>query len=313
MNTDRGQPFRIEPVDYAAGYPELRAVREVVFVQEQQVPADLEQDAHDPGSLHVLARALDGTPIGTGRLIPPPPGEDGGPARIGRLAVLPEWRGRGVGDALLLALVEQARLAGWHEVALDAQASAIGFYLRHGFAARGERFETAGIEHQRMARLLTGMVAIEDREAAVAHTAALVRAARRGVWVYSRELDPGLFDAPEVLDAMRRFGTAGSGAEARFLLQDAAAPQRAHAPLLGLAQRLPSVFLFREIADPVDRAYPSAFVANDVGGFYFRGLGHRFDGEADPHGPGRARQLRETFERIWERSRPVGEYRALGI
>ena len=58
----------------------------------------------------------------------------------------------------------------------NAQASAIGFYLRHGFAARGERFETAGIEHQRMARLLTGMVAIEDREAAVAHTAALVRA-----------------------------------------------------------------------------------------------------------------------------------------
>jgi len=314
MNTDSGQPYRIVAVDYAAGLPGLRAVREVVFVREQNVPRELEADALDPDCLHVLARALDGTPIGTGRLIPPAVGGGNeGAARIGRLAVLPEWRGRGVGEALLLALVEQARERGWHEVTLNAQASAIGFYLRHGFAPRGDRFHEAGIEHQAMARLLTGVVAVEDRDAAVAHTTALILAARRGLWVYSRELDPGLFDAPEVIEALRRFATAGNGGEARFLLQDAAAPQRAHAPLLALAQRLPSVFLFREIADPVDRAYPSAFVANDVGGFYFRGLGHRFDGEADPHAPGRARQLREAFARIWERSRPVAEYRALGI
>jgi hypothetical protein len=96
-------------------------------------------------------------------------------------------------------------------------------------------------------------------------------------------------------------------------MQDAATPHRRHAPLIALAQRLPSVFLFREVLDPVDRAYPSAFVCNDAGGFYFRGLGHRFDGEADLHAPGRARQLQEGFERIWERSRVVTEYRSLGI
>ncbi len=116
-----------------------------------------------------------------------------------------------------------------------------------------------------------------------------------------------------MLDALRHFGTAGRGNEARILLQDAAAPQRAHAPLLPLAQRLPSVFQFREVVDPVDRAYPSAFIANEAGGFYFRSLGHRFDGEADLHAPGRARQLRSEFDRIWERSRPVTEYRSLGI
>jgi hypothetical protein len=52
------------------------------------------------------------------------------------------------------------------------------------------------------------------------------------------------------------------------------------------------VFLFREVVDPVDRAYPSAFIANDAGGFTSEALGHRFDGEADLHAPGRARQLR---------------------
>lgn len=305
------QPFRVMVVDYAQAMAELHAVREAVFVREQQVPAELERDALDPRCLHVLALALDGSAIGAGRLVPPE--QPGAPARVGRMAVLPAWRGKGVGDAMLHALLQQSRERGWYAVALNAQASAIDFYLRHDFVPHGERFIEAGIEHQAMRRTLAGTTAIEDREAAVATTAALVLGARRSLCIYSRDLDPGLFDAPPVLDALRRFGTAGLGGEARIVLQDAATPQRAHAPLLALAQRLPSVFAFREADDPVDRAYPSAFIANDAGGFYFRGLGHRFDGEADLHAPGRARQLRATFERVWERSRPVAEYRALGI
>jgi hypothetical protein len=229
------------------------------------------------------------------------------------MAVLREWRGRGVGDALLLALIEQAHQRGWREVALNAQVSAIAFYLRHGFQPVGERFWEAGIEHQAMRRALTGPTAIEDRDAAIATVVALVDAARRGLWVYSRDLDPGLFDAPSVVEAFRRFATSGRGGEVRLILQDAAAPQRAHAPLLPLAQRLPSVFLFREVEDPVDRAYPSAYVANDAGGYYFRTLGHRFDGEADLHAPGRSRQLRGAFMSVWERARPIAEYRALGL
>lgn len=297
--------FTVGVADYGRDLEALRAVREAVFVQEQQVPLDLEWDALDPQCVHVLARDADGRPVGTGRLTPE--------RRIGRMAVLPDWRGRGVGDALLLALLDAARERNWREVALHAQATAIGFYLRHGFLPQGARFMEAGIEHLTMRRVLDGVVAVEDRGAAVAIVVALATSARRGLWIYSRALDPGLLDAPEVLEALRRFGTAGRGNEARFLLQDAATAQRAHAALLPLAQRLPSVFLFREVDDPVDRAYPSAFVVNDAGGWYFRGLGHRFDGEADLHAPGRARQLQEGFERVWERSRPVTEYRALGL
>ncbi|HVI26733.1 MAG TPA: GNAT family N-acetyltransferase [Xanthomonadaceae bacterium] len=296
--------FRVAVVDYADARPELHAVRETVFVREQQVPAELERDALDPACVHVLARDDAGRPIGTGRLTPE--------RRIGRMAVLREWRGRGVGDAMLGELLHAARGRGWREVTLNAQTPAIDFYLRHGFTAFGPRFMEAGIEHQAMRRPL-GVHAIDNREAACAAVAALVHGARRHLWIYTREGDPGLLDDAGVLDALRRFGTAGRSGEARILLQDAAAPQRAHAPLLALAQRLPSVFLFREPADPVDRAYPSAFVTNDAGGFYFRALGHRFDGEADLHAPGRARQLRLEFEAFWERARPVSEYRALGI
>ena len=302
---DPSQPFRVDAVDYESALEDLRAIRETVFVQEQQVPLDLEWDALDPQCVHVLARTLDGLPIGTGRLTPE--------HKIGRMAVLRDWRGKGVGDAMLLALIEQARRKGWREVSLHAQASAIDFYLRHGFQPYGERFSEAGIEHQSMRRALGGPTAVDQREAAIRTVVEIVRDARRHLWLYSRDLDPGLFDAPPVLEALRSFATHGRGNELRVLLQDAAGPQRGHAPLLALAQRLPSIFLFREVDDPVDRAYPSAYLANDLGGYYFRALGHRFDGEADLHAPGRARQLRGAFMAVWERARPVGEYRALGI
>ena len=93
----------------------------------------------------------------------------------------------------------------------------------------------------------------------------------------------------------------------------AATPQRAHAPLIALAQRLPSAFAIRVIDEPVDLTYPSAFVAGDTGGWYFRPLGHRLDGETRLDGPARMRQLKTVFDGAWERARPATELRALGI
>lgn len=116
------------------------------------------------------------------------------------------------------------------------------------------------------------------------------------------------------MDALRQLATRRNpGTEVQILLHDARAPQAAHAPLLALAQRLPTAFSFREVVDKVDRVYVSAFLVNDDGGYYFRTLGHRFEGEADRDAPGRARQLAETFRPVWERSRPCSELRALGI
>jgi predicted GNAT family N-acyltransferase len=305
-------PFRVEAIGFADGADELLAVRETVFVLEQNVPVEEERDALDPRCRHVIARDERGKAIGTGRLVPPSD-TNASPARVGRMAVLREWRGAGVGDAMLQALLRQARELGWNDIVLNAQVSAQAFYARHGFIAFGERFTEAGIEHQAMRRLLDRPRAIEDRDAAIVVATEIIQAARRRLHVYSRELDPGLFDAPRVLDALRRFGTRGQGNEVRVLLQDAAAPQRAHAPLLSLAQRLPSVFAFREVDDPVDLAYPSAWLANDDGGYYFRALGHRFDGEAETAAAGRARHLVEQFRPIWERARPCSEFRALGL
>jgi predicted GNAT family N-acyltransferase len=295
--------FTVEHVDYEATLPQLRAVREAVFVQEQGVPLDLERDDIDPQCHHVIARDALGQPIGTGRLTPE--------RKIGRMAVLPDWRGRGVGDALLLALIDTARELGWRDLSLHAQAPAVGFYARHGFLPYGERFVEAGIDHQSMRRLLDTANPVETHDAAIAALLGVINTARRELWIYSRELDPGLFDQSVVLAALRRFGT--QRGVAHILLQDALAPQAAHAPLIGLSHRLPSSFLFRVIEEPVDRAYASAFIANDRGGWYFRTLGHRSEGETRIDQPARARQLQAVFEPVWERARPCSEYRTLGI
>jgi predicted GNAT family N-acyltransferase len=227
--------FDVEPVDYTAAAAGLHAVREAVFVREQGVPAELEQDPADPHCLHVLARDSAGHPIGAARLVPPfvsaggCVGEHTDPAtvpmsadrlpRIGRMAVLAEWRGRGVGEAMLDALTALARERGWPELALHAQASAVGFYARLGYLPHGVRFTEAGIEHQAMHRRLHGVSAIDTRDQAVAVTTALTHRTRRRLSIYSRALDPGLFDAPEVLEALRSLGVRGGGIEIRILFR----------------------------------------------------------------------------------------------
>jgi predicted GNAT family N-acyltransferase len=322
VNTIPDLGFRVEPADYVVDFNDLRSVRETVFVQEQQVPLELEWDELDPQCRHVIARDDQHRPIGTGRLTPE--------RKIGRMAVLREWRGRGVGEALLRALVEQARDLGLPEVALHAQVDAIGFYEKFGFEAYGERFEEAGIQHQSMRLPLspreieprysprprgpsTPATEFEGLEATREAVLALVRAARRDIMVYTRELEPALFAHPPIVQAFKEFAVSGRGGVARFVIQSPSQAQHAPHPLLAVAQRLSTAFLLRAPQNIEELQYPSVFVANDADGYLFRQLGSRFEGEWSPSLPGRNRQLQERFQRVWERARPCTELRTLQI
>jgi predicted GNAT family N-acyltransferase len=137
-------PFEVQVLDWEAARPLAHPVREAVFVVEQGVPPALEIDELDPVCDHAVVLSDRGRAVATGRLIP-----DG---RIGRMAVLREWRGRGVGAAVLARLVERARERGMTTVALSAQTHAAPFYARFGFIARGEQYIEAGIPHLKMAR-----------------------------------------------------------------------------------------------------------------------------------------------------------------
>lgn len=140
--------------DWAALGAAAQAVRHAVFVAEQGIPAELERDPADAGCLHAVAFDGEGAAVGTGRLLPQP----GRVLKLGRMAVLPAWRGRGVGAALLQALLAAARAQGAREVMLHAQGSAVGFYLGAGFEPRGGTFMEAGLLHQEMVMRLTGAV-----------------------------------------------------------------------------------------------------------------------------------------------------------
>ena len=129
---------------------EAQALRTSVFVDEQQIPAELEWDAADAECVHAVAFNRFGMAVGTGRLLEHAPGT----VKVGRMAVLASLRGSRVGRAVLDALVEVARGRGERELMLHAQTSAVGFYARAGFTPRGPVFTEAGIPHQEMVRAL---------------------------------------------------------------------------------------------------------------------------------------------------------------
>jgi predicted GNAT family N-acyltransferase len=126
--------------------PHLERIRRQVFIVEQRVPESEEWDDRDAAALHVLAVAGKRDAVGTARL------EDTG--KIGRVAVMPEWRGRGIGASLVATLIAQARKNGFRSVHLNAQVTALEFYRRLGFEPIGAEFDEAGIVHRRMERLL---------------------------------------------------------------------------------------------------------------------------------------------------------------
>jgi predicted GNAT family N-acyltransferase len=315
------EDFRIEPADWTTDYEALRAVRDPVFIDEQKVPIEDEIDAFDPLSKHVIARDVENRPIGTGRLSPE--------RLIGRMAVVSEWRGRGVGEALLHALLDQARVLGYPAVELHAQSHAISFYEKFGFAAYGDEFDECGIMHRMMRIDLAPLdprtaaplpprpdarvIVAEDRDQAVAAIADLLADARYEIAIYTRDLDPALLDVTPILDAIKRVALSGRRARVRVLVQE---PRKAIADghrLVALAQRLPSLIELRTPQDEQDRQYASAFLINDRRGYLFRILASRNEGEGSTYAPGRHAQLREYFDQVWERSAPSEELRQLAI
>ena len=122
------------------------AIRVEVFVDEQLIPLELENDADDEAAFHAVAYNGIGQVIATGRLLKSVQGQ----GWIGRMAVKRVLRGSGQGAAVLAALQTEAGRRGDHELALHAQTSAQGFYERLGFKARGDIFDEVGLPHIEM-------------------------------------------------------------------------------------------------------------------------------------------------------------------
>lgn len=147
----------VEPTDLAEAF----RIRRQVFVVEQGVPVELEQDERDSSADHLLA-VVDGAALGAVRLVVEPAGFEGldlglGPVgHLGRLAVSATARGQGLGAVLVRAVEDRAQELTLAAIYLGAQTHALGFYQGLGYSAFGETFDDAGIPHRHMLRTLRG-------------------------------------------------------------------------------------------------------------------------------------------------------------
>jgi predicted GNAT family N-acyltransferase len=119
-------------------------IRRVVFCDEQGVSRMEEFDGLDETCRHFLAR-VEQVSVGTARIRPLETGE----TKIERVAVLKEYRGLGVGLALMRQIMEEI---GGAPMVLNAQFHTKAFYKGLGFTAVGEIFDEAGIDHVKMIR-----------------------------------------------------------------------------------------------------------------------------------------------------------------
>jgi predicted GNAT family N-acyltransferase len=132
-------------LDWEQAEPVAAPIRFAIFMQEKQ-PDGVELDERDKDSVHAVAYNEAGKAIGTARLLP-----DG---EIGRMAVLKAWRRRGVGIALLEALITEARKRGHHEVTMNVPLQAAEFYRSQGFSGEGKVQKLGEVLQQRMRRSL---------------------------------------------------------------------------------------------------------------------------------------------------------------
>ncbi|ARN75795.1 GNAT family N-acetyltransferase [Oceanicoccus sagamiensis] len=229
----------------------LRAVRTAVFVEEQQVPIELEWDEHDEQALHWLALNEQNEAIGTCRML-----ADG---HIGRMATLKPYRGQGVGRALLEQAIASARSDQLFEAYLYAQTHAIAFYQQAGFIAVGEEFMDANMPHktmrlalaeQRLVGIHGGNFVIDNFKQAALD---ISRQAQKQCRILSYDLDARTFDNNEFRQIFSDLARKSRYTEIRILVVDTAPMVRLSHRLLTLQRRLSSNILIRKTtASPHD-------------------------------------------------------------
>lgn len=131
----------IKEVNFKKHFSDIENIRTSVFINEQNVPVELEWDEFDNESIHILAY-YNNKAVGTARLL-----SDG---HIGRMAVLKDYRNRNIGKNMLKFLLELAKRKSLDNIVLSAQEHAVEFYKKHGFSVSSDVYLDAGIPHYDM-------------------------------------------------------------------------------------------------------------------------------------------------------------------
>jgi predicted GNAT family N-acyltransferase len=134
--------YSIQFADWEEDAKRLTALRHEVFVDEQNVPIEMEIDDMDVECLHIKAVLNNGKIIGTARLLPS--------NYVGRMCVSRAYRGQGIAGAMLEFIIQYAGHQNLPSLQLNAQISAQALYERYGFVVDSDIFMEAGIQHRHM-------------------------------------------------------------------------------------------------------------------------------------------------------------------
>ncbi|GAB3381254.1 GNAT family N-acetyltransferase [Spongiibacter taiwanensis] len=280
----------------------LTDIRYRVFVEEQAVPEELELDEFDVSARHWLIAEHD-QPVGTLRLL------DNN--SIGRMAVLAEHRGKGIGRRLLQACIDAATRDGRSALTLSAQCHAIGFYQTLGFVAEGEVFMDAGIPHRQMTLVLTtsseGDAPFrEPRQRVTDIPGAILQltdTARRSLDIFSHCLEPQWFAYQELADTVSAFARRHPDSRVRLLIVDDRPLREIRHPLVTLSRRLSSSIHLRVAATlPRDNGNERFLIA-DVRDVLVIEDSDSAMAWRSPMPP-LARDYQARFDRLWEFAKP---------
>lgn len=287
----------------------LSEIRQRVFIEEQNVPAELEWDDADEDAQHWLA-FYHGEPVGTARML-----RNG---HIGRMAVLMRARHRGVGSQILRTVLEAAAQQQLREVYLHAQIHALRFYEKLGFIVEGPEFFDANIPHRTMRLLLreqrmlgndAGRFIVNNRAAVALEIA---RQSRRHLRLLSHTLDHELFDNDDFASAISQLARASRCSEIRLLVIDVKPiVERGHR-LLDLCRRLSTTLHIRR-ADCEPEDIKENFIVADDRAVLCYALREPEKAWADFNNRPLAEDYTAQFDELWHRSINDPELRLLHI
>ncbi len=295
--------FSIRPVNWSTEAETLTKLRHIVFVEEQNVPVELELDELDDNETtqHFIGE-LDGSPIATGRLI------DTG--QLGRICILKEHRRQGYGIALLKHIVKYALLQpGLPKLSLNAQTTALPLYEKCGFTSDGKTFLDANIPHQRMyfqhqnGSVLTrlfdnSVIRLNEAERFARHLSHMFDCGKRSAHILSTTLDPHLFTA-EVADKISKMARRHRRIKIKILVQDTSALGSHHHPVVDLAQRLPSSITLHKLHAPPSTIIEGYTVVDQQHMVYFNDE-KSLEGFATYRAGPESKTRLEEFTTLWE-------------
>jgi predicted GNAT family N-acyltransferase len=323
METVEYFPIEVERTSWKVSSDVLTDIRHKVFVEEQKVRVDEEIDEHDPHAVHWLAYGSNAKAMATGRMLP-----DG---HIGRMAVLKEYRERGVGSSLMRKIIRYAVREGLEQVFLYAQIKAVPFYEGFGFIAQDDPFMDAGIPHKTMVlklhryrdnspQLPLSEITDEERERVSlegadnfrAQAVMLVNRAQREIRIFSASLAPEIYSNSQFCDAVYAFATSHPLARVRVLVKDV--PHLIHQTnkLQELCNRLPSCFQMRKFQFQ-EECLHTEFLLVDKAGILYQQEPERFVGYVVTHAPLEAVELVQAFDNFWEQGALDPELRRLHL